>query len=78
MRQTEKPQTMLGHGELPFPKGTLVMDTFSERTGELQGVIEERLKGTGQLVSQMAFLRPRGGGIEWDTPLEHIEPVDNP
>jgi hypothetical protein len=78
MTQTEKPRTMLSHAELPYPAGTLVVDTTSERTGELVGVIEERLKETGRVVSQTAYMRPRGGGIEWDVPLEDIRPVEKP
>jgi hypothetical protein len=75
--QTEKPKTMLAHGELPYPKGTLVEDTISERTGELVGVIEERVKETGRLVSRTAYVRPRGGGIEWDVPLDSIQPIES-
>lgn len=67
---------MLSHGELPYPAGTLVEDTISERTGHLIGVIEERLKESGRLVSQQAFMRPEGGGIEWDVPLDRVRPVD--
>ncbi|QGZ52945.1 hypothetical protein GPZ77_14915 [Streptomyces sp. QHH-9511] len=67
---------MLGHGPLPYPRGTLVMDTISERTGRLMGVIEERLKSNDKLISSQAFLMPEGGGIEWDVPLERIKPVD--
>ncbi|WP_326739047.1 hypothetical protein [Streptomyces sp. NBC_01022] len=71
----EKPQTMLSHGTLPYPAGTLVEDTISERTGRLVGVIEERTKGDNRVVSRQAFVRPQGGGIEWDVPLERIKPV---
>lgn len=71
----EKPPTMLSHGNLPYPAGTLVMDTISERTGHLVGVIEERTKEGNRLVSRQAFMRPEGGGVEWDVPLERIEPV---
>lgn len=78
MAQTEKPRTMLSHGELPYAQGTLVEDTISERTGELQGVIEERVKETGKLVSRTAYVRPRGGGMEWDAPLDAIQPIENP
>jgi len=74
---TEKPPTMLSHGELPYPAGTLVEDTISERTGHLVGVIEERLKESGKLVSQQAFMRQEGGGIEWDVPLERVRPVNS-
>ncbi|UIX33441.1 hypothetical protein [Streptomyces sp. GQFP] len=70
---TEKPPTMLSHGELPYPAGTLVVDTVSERTGQLVGVIEERLKESGKVVSRQGFLRPEGGGREWDVPLNRIE-----
>ncbi|MEH0562623.1 hypothetical protein QBA37_25800 [Streptomyces silvae] len=71
----EKPQTMLSHGTLPYPAGTLVEDTISERTGHLVGVIEERTKDGNRVVSRQAFMRPQGGGIEWDVPLERIKPV---
>ncbi|MCQ8832452.1 hypothetical protein [Streptomyces malaysiensis] len=77
MAQTEeKPPTVLSHGDLPYPKGTLVEDVETGRTGELQGVIEERVKGTGKLLSQTAFMRPRGGGLEWEAPLNRIKPAD--
>lgn len=72
----QNPPTMLSHGELPYPKGTLVMDTISERTGHLVGVIEERLKSNGKLVSRQAFMLPEGGGLEWDVPLGRIRPVE--
>ncbi|MEU4173708.1 hypothetical protein [Streptomyces sp. NPDC026589] len=58
----EKPQTMLSHGTLPYPAGTLVEDTISERTGHLVGVIEERTKDSGRVVSRHAFMRPVAGG----------------
>lgn len=67
---------MLSHGRLPYAQGTLVEDTVSGRTGELQGVIEERVKETGRVISQTAYIRPRGGGIEWDAPLKHVQPVE--
>ncbi|MFE4368028.1 hypothetical protein ACFRMN_07240 [Streptomyces sp. NPDC056835] len=71
----EKPATTLSHGNLPYPAGTLVLDTISERTGHLPGVIEERTKEGNKVVSRQAFMRPEGGGIEWDVPLERIRPV---
>ncbi|MGW5446625.1 hypothetical protein [Streptomyces asiaticus] len=78
MAQTEeKPPTVLNHGDLPYPKGTLVEDTETGCTGELQGVIEERVKGTGKLFSQTAYMRPRGGGLEWEAPLDRIRPADD-
>ncbi|WP_416963884.1 hypothetical protein [Streptomyces sp. Agncl-13] len=73
MTTHEKPPTMLAHGELPYPAGTLVEDTAHQRTGELVGVIEERLKGSGKVISRQAFLRPKGGGVEWDVPLTRIK-----
>ena len=73
MGAMEKPPTMLGHGELPYPAGTLMVDTVSERTGRLVGVIEERLKESGKVISRQAFLRPEGGGTEWDVPLSRIK-----
>jgi hypothetical protein len=72
----EKPPTMLSHGKLPYPQGTLVEDIETERTGELQGVIEERTKDGKKLISRTAFVRPRGGGIEWEAPLNRIRPAD--
>lgn len=72
MTAHEKPPTMLGHGELPYPAGTLMVDTVSERTGRLVGVIEERLKESGKVISRRAFLRPEGGGREWDVPIDRI------
>jgi hypothetical protein len=64
---------MLSHGELPYPVGTLMVDTISQRTGQLVGVIEERLKESGKVVSRQAFLRPEGGGTEWEVPLTRIK-----
>ncbi|MGW1817846.1 hypothetical protein ACWCQM_30285 [Streptomyces sp. NPDC002125] len=75
MTQHRKPATTLNHGKLPWPHETLVMDTVSERTGLLVGVIEERYKSNGKLRKRQAFMRPRGGGQEWDVPLERIKPV---
>ncbi|MBQ0825220.1 hypothetical protein J5Y05_01635 [Streptomyces sp. RG38] len=75
MGAVEKPPTMLSHGELPYPYGTLVEDTQHDRTGELVGVIEEHTKKGRKLISRTAFLRPTGGGIEWDVPLESVKPV---
>jgi hypothetical protein len=72
----EKPPTMLSHGELPYPRGTLVVDTISERTGLLMGVLDERLKKSGELVSRQAFVVPEGGGLEWDVPLERVRPME--
>ncbi|MGW5236694.1 hypothetical protein ACWEQU_31485 [Streptomyces nodosus] len=76
MTTHEKPPTVLSHGELPYPTGTLVKDTQHDRTGELVGVIEERIKETGRLLSRTAYVRPTGGGIEWDVPLARIRPVE--
>ncbi|MFJ2216797.1 hypothetical protein ACIQVO_18530 [Streptomyces sp. NPDC101062] len=76
MTAFEKPATTLGHGSLPYPAGTLVRDTISERTGHLVGVLEERTKNGNKVVSRQAFMRPEGGGVEWDVPLERIKPVD--
>ncbi|MEU1128395.1 hypothetical protein ABZ383_00770 [Streptomyces sp. NPDC005900] len=75
MNAVDKPATTLSHGDLPYPRGTLVRDTISERTGLLTGVLEERLKESGKVVSRQAFMVPEGGGIEWDAPLDHIRPV---
>ncbi|TYR63214.1 hypothetical protein FY004_18035 [Streptomyces parvus] len=67
---------MLSQGELPYPRGTLVMDTISERSGLLVGVIEERYKSNGKLHKSQAFMVPEVGGIEWDVPLDRIKPVE--
>ncbi|MGW1623229.1 hypothetical protein [Streptomyces sp. NPDC002172] len=72
MTQIEKPATMLDHGTLPYPQGTLVEDGVSGRTGELQDVIEECTKDTGRVISRTAYIRPQGGGIEWESPLDHV------
>lgn len=75
MTKYEKPATTLSHGRLPYPRGTLVLDALSERTGLLMGVVEERLKVSGELVRSQAFMAPEGGGIEWDVPLERVRPA---
>ncbi|PZT72267.1 MULTISPECIES: hypothetical protein [unclassified Streptomyces] len=75
MTRQQKPATTINHGKLPWPRETLVVDTISERTGLLVGVIEERYKSNGQLAGRQAFMRPQGGGVEWDVPLERIKPV---
>ncbi|AGK80442.1 hypothetical protein ACH4FV_32905 [Streptomyces anulatus] len=72
----QKPATTLNHGELPWPRETLVVDTISERTGLLVGVVEERYKSNGKLHKRQAFMRPQGGGIEFDVPLDRIRPVE--
>lgn len=51
-------------------------DRVSGRIGELQDVIEERLKEAGRVISRTAYIRPQGGGIEWDTPLDHVRCVE--
>lgn len=71
----ETPETTLSHGVLPYPRGTLVEDTISKRTGLLMGVLEERAKKTEKVISQQAFLVPESGGIEWDVPLDRVRPV---
>ncbi|WP_326650378.1 hypothetical protein [Streptomyces sp. NBC_01750] len=64
----------LGHAEMPYPKGTLVEDKISHRTGELMGVLEERTE-EGQLIKREAYVRPEGGGMEWEVPLAQIKLV---
>lgn len=76
MNGNQKPATTLSHGELPYRRGTLVKDTLSERTGLLTGVLEERLKQSGNLVSRQAFMVPEGGGTEWDVPVDRVRPVE--
>ncbi|MFD7918270.1 hypothetical protein ACFV3R_03450 [Streptomyces sp. NPDC059740] len=70
-----QPPTTLSHGEPPYPVGTLVEDTASGRTGELRGVIEERLAQSGRVVRRTAYLRPRGGGVEWEVPASEVRPA---
>ncbi len=72
---SERVPTTLCTGKLPYPAGTLVMDQISERTGHLVYVLEERTKEKYRLISSQAFMRPVGGGIEWDVPLQRIKPV---
>ncbi len=72
----ENPPTMLSHGKLPYPKGTFVVDDGTGCKGELQGVIEERTKEGNKLIRRAAYMRPRGGGIEWEAPLNRIRPAD--
>ncbi|MEW2494335.1 hypothetical protein AB0942_12430 [Streptomyces nodosus] len=76
MATTEKPPTLLSHGDLPYPHGTLVEDPQHHRTGELVGVIEEHTKEGRKLISRTAYVRPRGGGVEWEVPLARIRPVE--
>lgn len=75
----ETPPTILGHSRLPYPRGTLMTDTSTNRLGELRDVIEERSKDTGRVLTRTAYLRPRGGGVEWEAPLTVlalVQPVD--
>ena len=71
----DRPPTTLSHGELPYPQGAAVYDTETGRAGELQGVIEERTKMGNMLIGRTAFMRPKGGGVEWEAPLNRIRPV---
>ncbi|MGD9483317.1 hypothetical protein WDH52_08640 [Streptomyces sp. TRM70308] len=65
----------LGHAEeLPFPRGTLVRDERTDRAGYLMGVLVES-SPDGRVVSETAYLRPVGGGREWDTPIGRIQVV---
>lgn len=73
---SERVDTRLCDGRLPYPVGTLVVDTVSERTGHLVYVLEERTKEKNKVVSRQAFMRPEGGGFEWDVPLERITPAE--
>ncbi|MER7399078.1 hypothetical protein ABT381_26620 [Streptomyces sp. NPDC000151] len=70
-------KTLLSHGKLPYPIGTLVEDTEIEDTGRLVGVLEEHSRETQQLVARRAFMRPVGGGREWEVPAERIRPVED-
>ncbi|MGP3967739.1 hypothetical protein [Streptomyces sp. 6N223] len=64
------------HAKLPWPKGTLVVDTETGLRGHLIAVVTERLKKTDRVVSETAFVRPEGGGVEWSAHLERIKPVE--
>ncbi|WP_405772126.1 hypothetical protein [Streptomyces sp. NBC_01538] len=39
-------------------------------------MIEERLKESGKILSRTTYVRPKGGGIEWDAPLARIRPAE--
>jgi hypothetical protein len=45
-------------------RGTLARDTLSDRVG----VVVDRM-------GRRVWLRPCGGGREWDVPIEEIEPL---
>ncbi|MEU6114894.1 hypothetical protein ABZ840_10245 [Streptomyces sp. NPDC047117] len=70
-------KSLISHGELPYPRGTLVKDPKTERTGFLVDVLEERSAETRQLVARRAFMRPVGGGREWEVPADRIRPVED-
>ncbi|WP_239146809.1 hypothetical protein [Streptomyces sp. SID10815] len=53
------------------------MDDRTGCKGELQGVIEERTKKGDRLISRTAYMRPRGGGVEWEAPLNRIRLADD-
>lgn len=62
----------LGHAtQLPFPRGTLVHDETTGRVGRLMGVLVETSQ-SGQVLTETAYLRPQGGGQEWETPVERV------
>ncbi|TDC24652.1 hypothetical protein E1265_09150 [Streptomyces sp. 8K308] len=61
--------------ELPFPSGALVEDGQGRR-GRLMAGLIERDRDTDRIVRQTAFLRPIGGGHEWQTPLDQLRAVD--
>lgn len=61
--------------ELPFPKGALVEDANGRRGTLMDGLIE-RDRNTDRIVRRTAFLRPLGGGREWEAPLDSLTAVE--
>ncbi|TDC74625.1 hypothetical protein [Streptomyces hainanensis] len=57
--------------ELPFPKGTLVEDETGRHGTLLDGLIE-RDRDTDRIVRRIAFVRPVGGGYEWQAPFDAL------
>lgn len=55
---------------LDVPRRELVRDMASNRIGE---VMERRRIGLVERV----WLRPRGGGLEWDVPADQVQPVSS-
>ncbi|MFD5319253.1 hypothetical protein [Streptomyces sp. NPDC127098] len=60
--------------ELPFPPGTLVEDAHGRR-GRLMACLIERDRTTDRIARQTAFLRPIGGGHEWQASLDELRAV---
>ncbi|WP_062204733.1 hypothetical protein [Streptomyces sp. NBRC 109706] len=67
-------KTLLEHCEPPYPVGTVVEDTSAGRIGEIKGALIER-GVDGRPMGTTVYLRPKGGGTEWETLPESILPV---
>ncbi|MEU1664577.1 hypothetical protein ABZ547_13345 [Streptomyces sparsogenes] len=69
-------KTTLEHAnDLASLQGTLVEDTETGRAGHLMGGLIERQKESGAVVRRTAFIRPVGGGREWEVPYTNVRPV---
>ncbi|GAA2747143.1 hypothetical protein GCM10010440_41790 [Kitasatospora cinereorecta] len=56
--------------------GKLVRHRHNRMTGTIAGQLVERERDTGRLVSHRVFVRPVGGGIEWEAAPGDLELVD--
>jgi hypothetical protein len=56
----------------PPPVGSIARDT---RTGHVGKVMPRVMAGLVRISSLpiLVTLRPLGGGLEWDVPIEHVE-----
>lgn len=59
---------------LPFPRGTVVEDRAGRRGGLMDGLIE-RSRDSDRIVTRVAFVRPLGGGHEWQAPFDELRAV---
>ncbi|MFD5321604.1 hypothetical protein [Streptomyces sp. NPDC127098] len=59
---------------LPFPKGTVVEDGAGRRGRLMDGLIERGRDGD-RVVRRPAFVRPLGGGHEWQVPFDELRAV---
>ncbi|OKJ05597.1 hypothetical protein [Kitasatospora sp. CB01950] len=60
----------------PHPAlGKLVRDKRDGRTGTISGQLVERDTETGKLLRRRIFVRPAGGGFEWEADAADLEPT---
>lgn len=57
----------------PLGRGTLVEDRKTGRRGRLMDVIIERSPRDGRVVKETVFIRPPGGGREWEASRADIQ-----